>query len=198
MIGRLLQCRERPWARAGLEPCSWPLHLPHVTFPWRPPNTPPSLLAAPYLSEPTIAFPHCHLRACNKGLAWILSAQGGHSESANSTHGGSGGSDPPVNTHPTPQSVSRHRSEDTLPPQELDLLEGKKRPKRSSGSNFDLPKQFLSLGLGKDRLLGDSEASLGSVPWPPQSLGSKLGASTVVTSLEEDCGLLLSRNKQAQ
>ena len=34
-------------------------------------------------------------------------------------------------------------------------------------------------------------------PWP-QSLGSKLGASTVVTPLEEDCGLLLSRNKQAQ
>ena len=85
---------------------------------------------------------------------------------------------------PTLQSISRHRSEDTRPSWELDLLDGKQRQKTASGSNFDLPKQFLSLGLGEDRVLGDSEASSRSVPWPPQSLGSKLGASTAVTSLE--------------
>lgn len=159
--------------RAGtllLAPAPSPCHIPLV-----PPQHPPKPVGSPLFAEPTVAFPHCHLRACNKGLAWILSAQGGHSESANSTHGGSGGSDPPVNTHPTPKSVSRHRSEDTLPPQELDLLEGKKRPKRSSGSNFDLPKQFLSLGLGKDR---QATWGLGGFLKVSPLASSKLGVQT--------------------
>lgn len=135
LIGRLLQCREavgEGWGWSLL----WPLHLPHVTFPGTPPTTPQACWQPPYLSEPTVAFPHCHLRACSKGLAWILSAQGGHSESAG--HSWRARRLNPHGQHPHPSLSSRYRSEDTRPLQELDLLEGKQRAEGFWRSQFDL------------------------------------------------------------